>query len=90
MIGYTLGRVLPQQQLCQFDYTAIEPDQRLSWANLWLRHAAAERLVAAGIEHYRYRALDQHADTQRVFRRVKAKHLRTRLRFRRPVGPRVI
>lgn len=85
VIGYTLGRVLAEQDLCEFDWTAIDPAYRGGWANLWLRAHAAERLLEAGIHTYRYRALAEHADSRRAARRAGSRLVQTAARMAKPL-----
>lgn len=81
VIGYTLGHVSPADNVCEFDWTAIEPAHRGGWANLWLRTHAAEHLLAAGVPRYRYRALDEHSDSRRAARRAGSHLVRTSARM---------
>jgi hypothetical protein len=83
VIGYTLGHVATADNVCEFDWTAIEPPYRGGWANLWLRTHAAGQLLAAGVQRYRYRALDEHTDSRRAARRAGSQLVRTAARMTR-------
>ena len=87
VIGFTLGRVDWANKVCDVDSTVVDPSLRLGWANLWLRYHAGVRLLEDGVEWIRYRALDQHTDTRRAFRRTGMKLTATTVLAARPVGP---
>ena len=83
VMGFTLGRVFPDQGLCEVDANVLDPAVRLGWANVWLKVDAADSLLAAGIRTMRYFALDQHTDTRRVSIRDGVRLVRTLVQMRR-------
>jgi hypothetical protein len=82
VMGFTLGRV-HAGGVCDIDANVVHPAVRLGWANLWLKFEAASVLLAGGFRTIRYSTLQQHTDTQRVSRQVRARLLKTMIRMRR-------
>lgn len=77
VVGFNLGRMRPAEKVCEIDSTVVDPSLRLGWANLWMRYHAGVWLLEHGIERVRYRALEEHTDTRRTFRRGKTKLIAT-------------
>jgi GNAT superfamily N-acetyltransferase len=70
----------------QVEVSVIAPDLRLGWAAVVLLREAANRGIAAGARHIRFRCEDGVLDTINLARRVGARHVRTAVAYSAPLG----
>jgi GNAT superfamily N-acetyltransferase len=87
VVGFVLGRILPEISTYQLESTVIAPTVRRSWANILLRYEVAVRGTAMGLKGVQYIALDQHADTRRAGARLNARLTQILMRMRRQTCP---
>ena len=78
--GFTLGW-FPEPTVCEIAANVLDPSVRLGWADLLLKNAAVQAVLARGGEVLRFCTAEQHRDSRRTLEKVGGGVSRTEVRM---------